>query len=111
MYLGIGGVLMSLPFTLIEIQIDGDWIPDVKQEYLIEYQWQKDTEPIYKIGQFSMARKGLYNFHFHWGAASFQLSIDSKNMPYPDWKLFKRIWEFHRKPSDMGFLSSWDFKI
>ncbi len=104
--------MSNFPFILVEIKINGDWIPDCKQEYLIEYQWRKDENPIYKVGQFSMAREGLYNFHFYWGAASFQLSLTSKNMPHPDWKRFKRIWEFHRKPCDMEvFLNEKEFVI
>jgi len=84
------------PFTLEEVTIDRDWKPDLKQEYLVQYKFQKDKESVFVIGRFHKVWFG-YNFRWFWGAASLQLSTESHSN---DIENFLGIWEVHKPPED-----------
>ena len=80
------------PFVLNEVIADREFRPDLNQEYLVQYKFPKDKESIFVIGRFHKVWFG-YNFHWFWGSASLQLSIDSNDIHN-----FVGIWEVTRLP-------------
>jgi hypothetical protein len=88
---------MTLPIQITEVQVDENWEPDTRKQYIIEYEWKKG-DIWWLIGRFHPVWYG-YTFDWPWSASSLQLSIAGRIVKISnDWKQFKRVYIFEPYP-------------